>query len=126
MKIPVQSRHALVISRCDIRNAGATYQRLMNTVFGEDIGKTVEVYMDDLVIMSQDEETMLANIQRTFDSLRSVNLKLNPTKCSFGMEEGKFLGFIVTKDGFKVNPEKVQAIQLMPLLATVKEMQRLT
>ena len=108
-----------------LRNAGATYQRLMDTVFSEDIGKTVEVYMDDLVIMSHEEETMLHNIQRTFDSLRSVNLKLNPTKCSFGMEEGKFLGFIVTRDGFKVNPEKVQAIQLMPSPATVKEMQRL-
>ncbi|XP_022023603.1 uncharacterized protein LOC110923856 [Helianthus annuus] len=81
--------------------------------------------MDDLVIMSHEEETMLNNIQRTFDSLRSVNLKLNPTKCSFGMEEGKFLGFIVTRDGFKVNPEKVQAIQLMPSPATIKEMQRL-
>ncbi|XP_022026101.1 uncharacterized protein LOC110926690 [Helianthus annuus] len=108
-----------------LRNAGATYQRLMDTIFSEDIGKTVEVYMDDLVIMSHEEETMLHNIQRTFDSLRSVNLKLNPTKCSFGMEEGKFLGFIVTKDGFKVNPEKVQTIQQMPSPATVKEMQRL-
>ncbi|XP_035840174.1 uncharacterized protein LOC118487436 [Helianthus annuus] len=108
-----------------LRNADATYQRLMDTVFSEDIGKTVEVYMDDLVIMSHEEETMLNNIQRTFDSLRSVNLKLNPTKCSFGMEEGKFLGFIVTRDGFKVNPEKVQAIQLMPSPATIKEMQRL-
>ncbi|XP_021990933.1 uncharacterized protein LOC110887663 [Helianthus annuus] len=108
-----------------LRNAGATYQRVMDRVFGEDIGKTVEVYMDDLVIMSQEEETMLANIQCTFDSLRNVNLKLNPTKCSFGMEEGKFLGFIVTRDGFKVNPEKVQAIQLMPSPATVKEMHRL-
>ncbi|XP_022042126.1 uncharacterized protein LOC110944787 [Helianthus annuus] len=97
----------------------------MDTVFGEDIGKIVEVYMDDLVIMSHEEETMLANIQRVFDYLRSVNLKLNPTKCSFGMEEGKFLGFIVTRDGFKVNPEKVQAIQLMPSPAIVKEMQRL-
>ncbi|XP_022040496.1 uncharacterized protein LOC110943047 [Helianthus annuus] len=108
-----------------LRNAGATYQRLMDTVFSGDIGKTVEVYMDDLVIMSHEEETMLNNIQRTFDSLRSANLKLNPTKCSFGMEEGKFLGFIVTRDGFKVNPEKVQAIQLMPSPATVKVMQRL-
>ncbi|KAJ0715809.1 putative nucleotidyltransferase, Ribonuclease H [Helianthus annuus] len=108
-----------------LRNAGATYQRLMDTVFKSDIGKTVEVYMDDLVIMSHEEDSMLNNIQRTFDSLRNVNLKLNPTKCSFGMEEGKFLGFIVTREGFKVNPEKVQAIQQMPSPATIKEMQRL-
>ncbi|KAJ0948972.1 putative nucleotidyltransferase, Ribonuclease H [Helianthus annuus] len=106
-----------------LRNAGATYQRLMDTVFKDNIGKTVEVYMDDLVIMSHGEDLMLTNIQRTFDFLRSVNLKLNPTKCSFGMEEGKFLGFIVTREGFKVNPEKVQAIQQMPSPATMKEMQ---
>ncbi|XP_021975538.1 uncharacterized protein LOC110870669 [Helianthus annuus] len=97
----------------------------MDAVFRGDIGKTVEVYMDDLVIMSHEEDTMLGNIQRTFNSLHNVNLKLNPTKCSLGMEEGKFLGFIVTRDGFKVNPEKVQAIQLMPSPATIKEMQRL-
>ncbi|XP_021996094.1 uncharacterized protein LOC110893290 [Helianthus annuus] len=111
--------------RFGLRNAGATYQGLMDTVFKNDIGKTVEVYMDNLAIMSHEEDSMLNNIQRTFDSLRSVNLKLNPTKCSFGMEEGKFLGFIVTREGFKVNPEKVQAIQQMPSPATIKEMQRL-
>ncbi|XP_022007472.1 uncharacterized protein LOC110906678 [Helianthus annuus] len=97
----------------------------MDRVFGEEISVTVEVYMDDPVIMSREEESMLTNIQRTFDSLRRVNLKLNPVKCSFGMEEGKFLGSIVTKDGFKVNPEKVEAIQLMPSPASIKEMQRL-
>ncbi|KAJ0851819.1 putative nucleotidyltransferase, Ribonuclease H [Helianthus annuus] len=75
--------------------------------------------------MSPDEELMLKNIQRTFDSLRKVNLKLNPVKCSFGMEEGKFLGFIMTKEGFKVNLEKVEAIQRMPSPTSIKEMQRL-
>ncbi|XP_022040678.1 uncharacterized protein LOC110943234 [Helianthus annuus] len=108
-----------------LRNAGATYQRLMDKVFGEDIGVTVEVYIDDLVIISPGEELMLKNIQRTFDSLRKVNLKPNPVKCSFGMEEGKFLGFIVTKDSFKVNLEKVEAIRRMPSPASIKEMQRL-
>ena len=90
-----------------LKNAGATYQRLMNETFSDAIGKYIEVYMDDLVIMSKEESAMLANIQKTFNTLRSVSIKLNPAKCSFGMEEGKFLGFIVTKDGFKVNPEKV-------------------
>ena len=81
--------------------------------------------MDDLVVMSMEEDTMLTDIERTFQTLRSVNIKLNPGKCSFGMEEGKFLGFIVTKDGFKVNPEKVQAIERMPSPSTMKDMQRL-
>ncbi|XP_022014628.1 uncharacterized protein LOC110914116 [Helianthus annuus] len=108
-----------------LKNAGATYQRLMNETFSDAIGKYIEVYMDDLVIMSKEESAMLANIQKTFNTLRSMSIKLNPAKCSFGMEEGKFLGFIVTKDGFKVNPEKVQAIERMPSPANVKDMQKL-
>ncbi|XP_022032941.1 uncharacterized protein LOC110934055 [Helianthus annuus] len=108
-----------------LKNTGATYQRLMNETFSDAIGKYIEVYMDDLVIMSKEEGTMLANIQKTFNTLRSVSIKLNPAKCSFGMEEGKFLGFIVTKDGFKVNPEKVQAIERMPSPSNIKEMQKL-
>ncbi|XP_035845839.1 uncharacterized protein LOC118492143 [Helianthus annuus] len=108
-----------------LKNAGATYQRLMNETFSDAIGKYIEVYMDDLVIMSKEESAMLANIQKTFNTLRSVSIKLNPAKCLFGMEEGKFLGFIVTKDGFKVNPEKVQAIERMPSPANVKDMQKL-
>ncbi|MFS8007463.1 putative nucleotidyltransferase, Ribonuclease H [Helianthus anomalus] len=108
-----------------LKNAGATYQRLMNETFSDAIGKYIEVYMDDLVIMSKEESMMLANIQKTFNTLRSVSIKLNPAKCSFGMEEGKFLGFIVTKDGFKVNPEKVQAIERMPSPSNIKDMQKL-
>ncbi|XP_022032326.1 uncharacterized protein LOC110933410 [Helianthus annuus] len=109
-------------------NAGwrmARYQRLMNETFGDAISKYIKVYMYDLVIMSKEEDLMLQNIQKTFDTLRGVNIKLNPVKCSFEMEEGKFLGFTVTKDGFKVNPDKVQAIEQMSSLSTVKEMQKL-
>ncbi|MFS7910504.1 putative nucleotidyltransferase, Ribonuclease H [Helianthus anomalus] len=104
---------------------GATYQRLMDKTFGDDIGKHIEVYIDDLVIKSPKEDQMLKDMGKTFNSLRSVNMKLNPAKCSFGMEEGKFLGFVVTNGGFKVNPEKVQAIERMPSSRTIKEMQRL-
>ncbi|XP_021996336.1 uncharacterized protein LOC110893539 [Helianthus annuus] len=108
-----------------LKNAGAAYQRLMDTIFAEDIGRHIEVYIDDLVIKSTEEDQMLKDIEKTFNSLRSVNMKLNPTKCSFGMEEGKFLGFIVTNGGFKVNPEKVQAIERMLSPRTIREMQRL-
>ncbi|XP_022041597.1 uncharacterized protein LOC110944195 [Helianthus annuus] len=108
-----------------LKNAGATYQRLMDKTFAGDIGKHIEVYIDDLVVKSPEEDQMLKDIEKTFNSLRSVNMKLNPAKCSFSMEEGKFLGFIVTNGGFKVNPEKVQAIERMPSPKTIKEMQRL-
>ena len=89
-----------------LKNAGATYQRLMDKAFKPQIGVNLEVYVDDLVIKSKEEDQMLRDIQDTFDQLRSIRMKLNPRKCSFGMEEGKFLGVIVTKDGFKANPEK--------------------
>ncbi|XP_021991287.1 uncharacterized protein LOC110888050 [Helianthus annuus] len=108
-----------------LKNASATYQRLMDKIFAEDIGKHIEVYIDDLVIKSPEEDQMLKDIEKTFNSLRSVNMKLNPTKCSFGMEEGKFLGFVVTNGGFRVNPEKVQTIERMPSPRTIKEMHRL-
>ncbi|XP_021974783.1 uncharacterized protein LOC110869886 [Helianthus annuus] len=108
-----------------LKDAGATYQRLMNETFSDAIGKYIEVYMDDSVIMSKEESMMLVNIQKTFNTLCSVSIKLNPAKCSFGMEEGKFLGFIVTRDGFKVNPEKVQAIERMPSPSNLKDMQKL-
>jgi hypothetical protein len=96
-----------------LKNAGATYQRLMDKTFKEHIGKNLEVYVDDLVIKSNHENKMLADIAETFTTLRKYNIKLHPCKCSFGMEDGKFSGVVVTKDGFKANPEKVEAILKM-------------
>src|ERR1044071_8701446 len=108
-----------------LKNAGATYQRLMDTAFVKQIGVNLEVYVDDLVIKSREEDQMLLDIQKTFDQLRTVRMKLNPSKCSFGMEEGKFLGVVVTKDGFRANPDKVQAIERMPSPSSVREVQTL-
>jgi hypothetical protein len=75
-----------------LKNAGVTYQRLMDAAFKEQIGKNLEVYVDDLVVKSNHENKMLADITETFTTLRKYNVKLNPSKCAFGMEEGKFLG----------------------------------
>ena len=108
-----------------LKNAGATYQRLMDAIFNEQIGKNLEVYVDDLVIKSREEKQMLRDIEETFRRLKEVNMKLNPSKCTFGVEEGKFLGVMITKDGFKVNPEKVEAILSMPSPSTMKEVQKL-
>ncbi|XP_076922471.1 uncharacterized protein LOC143584238 [Bidens hawaiensis] len=88
-----------------LKNAGSTYQKLMDKEFKPQIGRNLEVYMDDLVIKSKTEETMLKDIEETFQTLRSISMKLNPGKCSFGMEEGNFLGVIVTNGGFKANSE---------------------
>nr|XP_043638079.1 uncharacterized protein LOC122609083 [Erigeron canadensis] len=107
------------------KNAGATYQRLIDKAFKDKIGRNVEAYVDDIVIKSQAEEIMLADVQETFDTLRSINMKLNPSKCSFGMEEGKFLGHIVTPKGIKANPKKIQAVIDMASPRTKKQVQSL-
>ncbi|XP_076944267.1 uncharacterized protein LOC143614833 [Bidens hawaiensis] len=108
-----------------LKNDRSTYQRLMNKEFKPQIGKKLEVYMDDLVIKSKTEATMLNDIEETFKTLKSISMKLNPGKCSFGMEEGKFLGVIVTNGGFKANPEKLEAVRNMPSPKSVKKVQTL-
>ncbi|XP_071739859.1 uncharacterized protein [Rutidosis leptorrhynchoides] len=108
-----------------LKNAGATYQRLIDKTFKDQIGRNVEAYVDDIVIKSHTEDSMLRDTLETFESLRKVNMKLNPKKCTFGVEEGKFLGYVVTKRGIKANPKKIQAIEDMVSPKTKKEVQSL-
>nr|GEU43466.1 reverse transcriptase domain-containing protein [Tanacetum cinerariifolium] len=75
-----------------LKNAGATYQRLMEKAFEGQVGRNIEVYIDDLVVKSHTEAEMVRDIEETFHTLRKVNMKLNPKKCSFGLGEGVFLG----------------------------------
>ena len=90
-----------------LKNAGATYQRLMNKMFTHQIGRNVQVYVDDMLVKSLCENNHLDDFQETFDTLRSYNMKLNPSKCVFGIIAGKFLGFTVSQRGIEVNLEKV-------------------
>ena len=79
-----------------LKNAGATYQRLVNHMFRPQIGRNVKVYVDDMLVQSQDEEIHLDDLQEIFDTLRQYNMKLNPSKCAFGVSSGKFLVFMVS------------------------------
>ena len=79
-----------------LKNAGATYQRLMNRMFAPQIGRNVQVCMNDMLVKSRREEDHLEDLRETFDTLRSYNMKLNPRKCAFRVMAGKFLGFIVS------------------------------
>ncbi|GKE22711.1 reverse transcriptase domain-containing protein [Tanacetum coccineum] len=108
-----------------LKNAGVTYQRLVDSAFKEQIGVNLEGYVDDMVIKSMTEQDIIKDIEQTFSTLQRINMKLNPKKCSFGMEEGKFLGYIVTSEGIRTNPEKAKAVMDMPSPKTHKQMQSL-
>ena len=108
-----------------LKNVGATYQRLMNKMFTCQIGRNVQVYVDDMLVKSIWEDDHLDDFKETFDTLRSYNIKLNPNKCAFGVITRKFLGFLVSQRGIRVNPNKVKAIMEWTSLKNVKEVQRL-
>ena len=79
-----------------LKDAGATYQRLVNKIFSEQIGWNMEVYVDDMLIKSKEELTHLDDLKETFATLRQYQMKLNPSKCAFGVASRKFLGFMVS------------------------------
>ena len=108
-----------------LKNAGATHQRLVNIMFSKQIGRNMEVYVDDMFIKSRKELTHLDDLKETFTTLKQYQMKLNPAKCVFGIASGKFLGFMVSQRGIEANPEKVQAIINMTSPKTVKEVQKL-
>ena len=104
-----------------LKNAVPTYQRLVNKMFSNQIGRNMEVYVDDMLFKSKEELTHLDDLRETFATLRQYQMKLNPSKCAFGVASGKFLGFMVSKKGIETNPEKVRAILDMASPKTVKE-----
>ncbi|GJY38660.1 reverse transcriptase domain-containing protein [Tanacetum coccineum] len=84
-----------------LKNAGATYQRLVDKAFEKQVGRNLEVYVDDLVIKSYTETELLRDIEEMFRTLRKINMKLNPKKCTFGAVEGMFLGYMINPEGIK-------------------------
>ncbi|GKA19094.1 reverse transcriptase domain-containing protein [Tanacetum coccineum] len=108
-----------------LKNAGATYQRLVDKAFEKQVGRNLEVYVDDLVIKSHTEAELLRDIEETFRTLRKINIKLNPKKCTFGAVEGMFLGYMIGPKGINPCPEKIEAVLQLPSPRTVKEVQSL-
>jgi hypothetical protein len=107
-----------------LRNAGATYQRCMNHMFGEHIGRTVEAYVNDIVVKTRKASDLLSDLEVTFGCLRAKGVKLNPEKCVFGVPRGMLLGFIVSERGIEANPEKIVAITNMGPIKDLKGVQR--
>ncbi|KAM0991841.1 hypothetical protein ACFX2J_010099 [Malus domestica] len=109
-----------------LKNAGATYQRLVNSMFAEQIGKSMEVYVDDMLVKSKHADQHITNLSETFTILKRYRMRLNPNKCAFGVGSGKFLGFMISQRGIEANPEKIKAILDMKEPVTSKDIQSLT
>ncbi|KAK0578013.1 hypothetical protein LWI29_003667 [Acer saccharum] len=109
-----------------LKNTGATYQRLVNRIFAWQIGRNMEVYVDDMLTKSTTVEKHSEDLKETFDILRKYKMKLNLSKCVFGVLSGRFLGFQVHQRGIEVNPEKIKALEGMASPKTLKDIQRLT
>ena len=93
-----------------IKNAGATYQRLVTKMFKDQMGDTMEVYIDDMLVKRRKKENHLSDLSRTYKILRKYQMKLNASKCSFGVQTGKFLRYLVSKRGIEDNPDQIDAV----------------
>ena len=92
--------------------------------FGDLIRRTVEAYVDDIVVKSKWADHLIADLEQTFAKLQANGIKLNPEKCVFGVPRGMLLGFIISKHGIEANPEKISAITRMGLIHNIKGGQR--
>ncbi|XP_060965552.1 uncharacterized protein LOC133034478 [Cannabis sativa] len=104
----------------------ATYQRLVNMMFANLIGDTMEVYVDNMLVKSQHAKDHVTHLQAMFDILQRYKMRLNPLKCAFGVSSGKFLEFIVNQRGIEANSAKIKALVEMPSPTKQKEVQSLT
>ena len=109
-----------------LKNAGTTYQRMMTRMFKLQLGKNIEIYTDDMVVKSKAESKHVNVLENIFAILRKHKLRLNASKCSFGVKSGKFLGYMVTYRGIEVNPDQIKAINNLQPPKNPKEVQKLT
>ena len=90
-----------------LKNAGPTYQRLVTKMFWPLLGKTMEVYIDDMLVKSKEHSNHITHLQQAFELLKAYDMKLNPTKCAFGVSASRFLGFMMTQRGIEANPAQL-------------------
>jgi hypothetical protein len=103
-----------------LRNASATYQRCMQHVFGDHIRRTIEAYVDDIVVKTRKVDDLVNDLRVAFDCLQANGVKLNPEKCVFGVPRGMLLGYIVSQWGIEPNPEKVTTLKRMGPIRDLK------
>ena len=109
-----------------LKNAGSSYQKMMTRMFEPQLGKSIEVHIDDMVVTSKVVFEHMGDFENIFEILRKHKLCLNASKCSFGVGSGKFLGYMVTHRGIEVNPDQIKAINSLQPPQNPKEVQKLT
>uniref|UniRef100_A0A2N9J9G6 Integrase catalytic domain-containing protein n=1 Tax=Fagus sylvatica TaxID=28930 RepID=A0A2N9J9G6_FAGSY len=109
-----------------LKNAGATYQRMVTGMFGRVIGNTVEAYIDDMLIKSKRKTSHVEDLREVLEILRATKLRLNATKCLFGVSSGKFLGHMISYNGVEANPDQISALLNLQPPKDAKQVQRLT
>ncbi|KAK2414316.1 hypothetical protein QL285_036920 [Trifolium repens] len=114
-----------VVMPFGLKNAGATYQRAMNSMFHDFIDTFMQVYIDDIIIKSSSEDSHLVYLRQSFKRMREHGLKMNPLKCAFCVHAGDFLGFVVHKKGIEINQNKTKAILETKPPSTKKQLQSL-
>ena len=105
-----------------LKNAEANYQRATTALFHDMMHKEVEVYVDDMMVKSEMREGHFEALDKFLARLEKYNLRLNPKKCVFRVTSGKLLGYIVSERGIEVDPDKIKAIQEMPVPKIEKDM----
>ncbi|KAK1669994.1 hypothetical protein QYE76_058153 [Lolium multiflorum] len=108
-----------------LKNAGATYQRCMQACLAEQIGRNIEVYIDDIVVKTKHAATLIDDLRETFDNLDRYKIKLNPKKCFFGVPGGQVLGYFISARGIEANPLKIKAILDMEPPKNLHQVQQL-
>lgn len=91
-------------------NAGATFQKTMDKIFAPQIGRNMQIYVDDMIVKSSKAQDHIKDLMETFERIRANQVRLNPAKCSFGLVGGKFLGFLLTERGIEADPNQIKTI----------------
>ena len=93
-----------------LMNVGATFQRAMDIAFAKEIHDFLVIYLDDITVFSKSDNEHLDHLRRVFIKCRNFGISLNPKKSLFGLEEGKILGHIISKEGIRIDPTRIEAI----------------
>ena len=104
-----------------LKNAEATYQKMVTVLLHDMMHNEVKVYVDDMIVKSKDRESYIIKLGKFFKRIKKYRLRLNPQKCAFGVTTGKLLGFLLSDSGIENNPPKIKAILEMPSPKSEKE-----